>query len=148
MCDKASGGLYPAVNNSDVLSYKVYIPDEETLKRVSDIYHQADKSEFDGFKSQFIEDFRDKNPNGCIRDMIETDIKSVKKSFAADDLIEYIDISSINAVSRSIKETTTHIVKSAPSRAQQCVKHGDILVSTVRPINRNLSRCLKVNSQR
>lgn len=90
-------------------------------------------------KSQFIEDFRDKNPNGCIRDMVETDIKSVKKSFIADDVIEYIDISSIDAVSHSIKETTTHVVKSAPSRAQQCVRYGDILVSTVRPINRNIA---------
>lgn len=89
--------------------------------------------------SQFIEDFRDKNPNGCIREMVETDIKSVKKSFNADDTIQYIDISSIDAVSHSIKETTTHIVKSAPSRAQQCVKYGDILVSTVRPINRNIA---------
>ena len=44
MCDKASGGLYPAVNNGDVLSYDIYIPDKKTLSRVSDIYNQADKS--------------------------------------------------------------------------------------------------------
>ena len=38
-------GLYPAVNNGDVLSYEIFIPDEETLNRVTSIYQQADKSE-------------------------------------------------------------------------------------------------------
>ena len=51
MCDIASGGLYPAVNNGDVLSYEIFIPDEETLNRVTSIYQQADKSEFELRKS-------------------------------------------------------------------------------------------------
>ena len=46
MCDKASGGLYPAINNGDVLSYEVFIPDKEMLTKISTIYHQADKSEY------------------------------------------------------------------------------------------------------
>ena len=89
--------------------------------------------------SQFIEMFKDKKTNGKIADLVDTDIKSVKKSFNKDDLIEYIDISSVNAKSRTLNETTQYIVSSAPSRAQQCVQNGDILVSTVRPINRNVS---------
>ena len=51
MCDKASGGLYPAINNGDVLSYEVFIPDKEMLTKISTIYHQADKSEFELKKS-------------------------------------------------------------------------------------------------
>lgn len=90
-------------------------------------------------KSQFIEMFKDKKTNGKIADLVDTDIKSVKKSFKKDDLIEYIDISSVNAKSRTLNETTQYIVSSAPSRAQQCVQNGDILVSTVRPINRNVA---------
>ena len=62
MCDIASGGLYPAVNNGDVLSYEIFIPDEETLNRVTSIYQQTDKSEFDGIKSQFIEMFNGEFP--------------------------------------------------------------------------------------
>lgn len=90
-------------------------------------------------KSQFIEMFKDKKTNGKIADLVDTDIKSVKKLFNKDDLIEYIDISSVNAKSRTLNETTQYIVSSAPSRAQLCVQNGDILVSTVRPINRNVA---------
>ena len=89
--------------------------------------------------SQFIEMFKDKQTDGKIADLVDTDIKSVKKSFNKDDSIEYIDISSVNAKSRTLNETTQYIVSSAPSRAQQCVQNGDILVSTVRPINRNVA---------
>ena len=111
----------------------------ELQKEFESIYRQADKSGFDGCKSQFIEMFKDKKTNGKITDLVDTDIKSVKKSFNKDDLIEYIDISSVNAKSRTLNETTQYIVSSAPSRAQQCVQNGDILVSTVRPINRNVA---------
>ena len=103
------------------------------------IAHQADKSGFDGFKSQFIEMFKHKKPNGKIADLVDANIKSVKKSFNKEDMIEYIDISSVNAKYRTLNETTQYIVASAPSRAQQCVQNGDILVSTVRPINRNVA---------
>ena len=44
MCDKANGGLYPAVNNSDVLSYKISIPDKDLLNSISTLYKQADKT--------------------------------------------------------------------------------------------------------
>ena len=90
-------------------------------------------------KSQFIEMFKDKEPNGNIADLVYTSINSVKKSFNKEDSIEYIDISSVNAKSHTLSNTTQYIVNSAPSRAQQCVQIGDILVSTVRPINRNIA---------
>lgn len=61
MYDKANGGLYPAVNNSDVLNYGIHIPDEDTAKKVSALYQQSDKSKFVGFKSQFIEMFYNDN---------------------------------------------------------------------------------------
>ena len=46
MCDKASGGLYPAVNNGDVLSYEIHIPEKQLAEKVSLIYKQADKSKY------------------------------------------------------------------------------------------------------
>lgn len=120
-------------------NFMVGLPPIEEQNRYENIYKQADKSGFDELKSQFIEMFKDKKTNGKIADLVDTDIKSVKKLFNKDDLIEYIDISSVNAKSRTLNEMTQYIVSSAPSRAQQCVQNGDILVSTVRPINRNVA---------
>lgn len=127
------------IKPDDIAKILVPCPPMSFQNQFSAIAEQSDKSGFDGFKSQFIEMFKDKKTNGKIADLVDTDIKSVKKSFKKDDLIEYIDISSVNAKSRTLNETTQYIVSSAPSRAQQCVQNGDILVSTVRPINRNVA---------
>lgn len=132
-------GVLPSLTKNDLLKIEMPIPPMELQTKFVDIIEQSDKSGFDGRKSQFIEMFKDKKTNGKITDLVDTDIKSVKKSFNKDDLIEYIDISSVNAKSRTLNETTQYIVSSAPSRAQQCVQNGDILVSTVRPINRNVA---------
>ncbi len=129
----------PKVNREQVEAFLCPIPPKKEQNKFVSIYHQADKSEFGDSKSQFIEMIKGKQPNGKIRDLVDTNIKSVKKTHDVDDAIEYIDISSIDSVSRSISETTNYVVKSAPSRAQQCVEYGDILVSTVRPINRNIA---------
>ena len=83
--------------------------------------------------------FKDLPINGKIEDLVDKSIASVKKSYQREDEIEYIDISSIDNTSNTVVETTRYEVSGAPSRAQQCVKNGDILVSTVRPINRNIA---------
>lgn len=89
--------------------------------------------------SQFIEMFKDLPVNGTISDLTEGAPTSVKKTYGYEDMIEYIDISSIDSTSKTVQETSKHFVGKAPSRAQQCVKNGDILVSTVRPVNRNIA---------
>jgi type I restriction enzyme, S subunit len=48
-------------------------------------------------------------------------------------LIYYIDLSSIDQQSKTIKANESIVAKEAPSRARQLVKRGDVLVSTVRP---------------
>ena len=90
-------------------------------------------------KSQFIEMLKGKAINGTISDLVAPKIANVKKTYSHDDTIKYIDISSINAKDHSVSQVTEYSVKNAPSRAQQCVKYGDLLVSTVRPINRNIA---------
>lgn len=90
-------------------------------------------------QSRFIEMFGKEKANGTIADLIDKGIKSVKKTYDADEIIEYIDISSVDSNTHVITETTQHVVSKAPSRAQQCVEKGDILVSTVRPANRNIA---------
>ena len=90
-------------------------------------------------QSQFIEMFKLLPVNGTISDLTEGPPTSVKKTYSNEDMIEYIDISSIDSASKTVQETSKHFVGKAPSRAQQCVKNGDILVSTVRPVNRNVA---------
>ena len=143
------GGLSPTINWKDLREQEFPLPSLAEQKvladklwaayRLKESYKKLLAATEEMVKSQFIEMFKDKKTNGKIADLVDTDIKSVKKSFNKDDLIEYIDISSVNAKSRTLNETTQYIVSSAPSRAQQCVQNGDILVSTVRPINRNVA---------
>ena len=50
-----------------------------------------------------------------------------------DDIIEYIDISSVDNNKKKIVSTQTIDYSGAPSRAKQLIQNGDILVSNVRP---------------
>ncbi len=49
------------------------LPDGDTRKKLADILHQADKSEFDGFKSQFIEMFGNPQNNSQRRKTVRFD---------------------------------------------------------------------------
>ena len=136
---KAIGGIIKYIKMGDLTEAKISFPPLEVQNSYVAIAQQADKSKFTSLKSQFIEMFKDLPINGKIEDLVERNIASVKKSYQSGDEIEYIDISSINNTSNTVVETAKYEVASAPSRAQQCVKNGDILVSTVRPINRNIA---------
>ena len=127
------------INLGEIGKIKVIVPGKDKQLEFVKVAEQADKSKFTSLKSQFIEMFKDLPINGKIEDLVERNIASVKKSYQSGDEIEYIDISSIDNTSNTVVETTKYEVASAPSRAQQCVKNGDILVSTVRPINRNIA---------
>ena len=61
------------------------------------------------------------------------------KHISADEIIHYIDISSIDNVAHKMTSTTDLIFSDAPSRAQQIVQSGDVLVSMVRPNLRNIA---------
>ena len=67
------------------------------------------------------------------------DIKRASKCFDGSDDIQYIDISSINNTSNCIIGITSFSFDEAPSRAQQKVEKGDILVSLVRPNLKNIA---------
>ena len=104
-------------------------------ERYKTLYDQTDEY----VKSQFIEMLKGKAINGTISDLVTPKIENVKQTYSPDDTIQYIDISSINAEDHYVSQVTEYSVKNAPLRAQQCVKYGDLLVSTVRPINRNIA---------
>jgi len=78
-------------------------------------------------------------PKQQIAAVIDNYIAKVSKTYTSNDIIKYIDISSIDNKSNVITQYTDHIVKNAPSRAQQVVQMGDVLISTVRPNLRNVA---------
>lgn len=71
-------------------------------------------------------------------------ITRAAKVISPSDIIHYIDISSIDNVAHKMTSTTEYLFIDAPSRAQQIVKEGDVVVSMVRP---NLKNIAIVSSQ-
>ena len=78
-------------------------------------------------------------PESRIGDVIDKDIKRVSKAFGKDDDIQYLDISSIDNVSKVVTGLTPYALRDAPSRAQYVLKKGDIMYSTVRPNLQNIA---------
>ena len=70
---------------------------------------------------------------------IDDNIEKVVRKYGTTDKIRYIDISSIDNTQGEIVQYTDYEVGNAPSRAQQVVRKGDVLVSTVRPNLRNVA---------
>lgn len=66
-------------------------------------------------------------------------IKRANKHFNKEDKIQYIDIASINNKVNIIEGTTPYVFEDAPSRAQQVVNYGDVLISLVRPNLKNIA---------
>lgn len=91
-------------------------------------------------KSRFIELFDGKGyPKIAIGELVASKVSSVKKVFAPTDTIKYIDISSIDNKRNVMTGYTEYVLEEAPSRAQQHIKMGDIVVSTVRPNLKNVA---------
>lgn len=145
----SKGSTNPYVLFSDLASYEFELPSIDEQKvlaeklwaayEVKQSYLKMIDATQEMVKAQFVEMIGKKELNGKIADLVDDNILSVKRTYSLDDNIEYIDISSVNATDHTVTNTTTYVVHSAPSRAQQCVKYGDILVSTVRPINKNIA---------
>ena len=143
------GGLSPTINWKDLAKQEFDLPTLEEQKvladklwaayRLKEAYKKLLAATDEMVKSQFIEMLFKKPITGKIGDLVDKKIFSVKQIHSMNDIIEYIDISSVERSNHSIVETTSYVVSNAPSRAQQCVRLDDILVSTVRPINRNIA---------
>lgn len=146
---KSKGSTNPYILFSDLANYVFELPDIARQDELVELLWQAYETKEsykkmiqatdEMVKSQFIEMFKNLPVNGVIKDLTVDNIASVRKSYGKEDIINYIDISSIDNTTKTIVETSEHLVSKAPSRAQQCVQKGDILVSTVRPINRNIA---------
>lgn len=119
----------------------------DVIKKVTSIEDkiQKEKEQLNYFneliKSRFIELFVNKGFGVIqIRNLVDLKKITAKKMYKNDDEFEYIDISSIDNHINEVTSSTTYKLSEAPSRAQQCLKNGDVLISTVRPNLRNIAR--------
>ena len=81
----------------------------------------------------------EKYPDCPIKELVTGRVESVRKRYKPEDRIRYVDISSIDNKLNQMTGYTEYSLQEAPSRAQQCIEKGDILVSTVRPNLRNIA---------
>ena len=70
--------------------------------------------------------------------MVDREIDKLK-NLKGNNAIRYVDISSIDNQSKKLTGFTEYTVEEAPSRAQQVIKKGDVLISTVRPKLQNIA---------
>jgi len=73
--------------------------------------------------------------------------KVKRKEMPSDDSFIYLDIGGIDNISNQIVDHKTYSWKEAPSRAQQIVKIGDVLFSTVRTYLKNIAQVSNVQYQ-
>ena len=91
-------------------------------------------------KSRFNEMFGSKKfDKVSISELVDDRIETAKKKFYQNDTIKYIDISSIDNKNYKMTGFQEYMLNQAPSRAQQHIRKGDIVVSTVRPNLKNIA---------
>ncbi len=94
----------------------------------------------DLIKARFVEMFGARNYlQAPISELVTGKVSNVKNVFSPDDEIKYIDISSIDNKRNVMMGYKEYVLREAPSRAQQHIKKGDIVISTVRPNLRNVA---------
>ena len=150
MSSQATGASYPAVSTTIVRSSLIpcYPVDEQRkiaseLDKITDLIDKRKEQleKLDALvKARFVELFVDKDfPKTTIGELVASKVSSVKKVFLPTDTIKYIDISSIDNKRNIMTGFTEYVLEDAPSRAQQHIRKGDIIVSTVRPNLKNVA---------
>lgn len=74
-----------------------------------------------------------------IADLVEKNVSKLRSTYSEGQIINYVDISSIDREKNIVKGTTKYKVGEEPSRAQQCLEVNDILMATVRPNLKNIA---------
>jgi len=137
--DCKTGSTIAHLNQKAFVNYLIPTPELKAQEQFVSFATQADKSKFSDFKSRFIEMSSSWHKQGVIRDLVDDKITRASKRFTPSDIIQYIDISSVDSESNHVTSTTEYKLSDAPSRAQQCTEYGDILISTVRPNLKNIA---------
>ena len=145
----SAGSLSPRVKWEHLKDYEFNLPDYEeqdcladklwSALKLRESYQSLLQATDEMVKSRFIAWSSEWKNHATIRDLVETSVEKASRKCKPEDTIRYIDISSIDGESNSVIGTTEYRFSEAPSRAQQCTKKGDILVSTVRPNLKNIA---------
>jgi len=150
-CIKSSKGIAQKNMSTEWLKdYEIPLPSEQrqreivsSLKHLSAIIKNKTEQvrQLDNLiKARFVEMFDDTDSERVkIAELVEQKIPTAKKDFESDAEIKYIDISSIDNKRNIMTGFTKYKMSNAPSRAQQHVQFGDILISTVRPNLKNVA---------
>ncbi|MFT6036829.1 MAG: type I restriction enzyme S subunit [Marivirga sp.] len=118
-----------------------------TILDAADAVRKNDKALIEKYdeltQALFLDMFGDpvSNPKGWEKVELKKLLENVKKITKDCRLltIKYVDISSIDNKNFQITSTTDYKIEDRPSRAQQILKTGDILLSTVRPNLKNIA---------
>src|SRR3989344_2702382 len=118
----------------DIQIQKAIVSILEKAEALKHQREQSDKLTKEYLQSVFYEMFSNKvfSMMKLKNLIIKTENKNPPKEFP-DDYFDYIDISSVDNISKRIVSTNRTLGKDAPSRAKQQVKTKDIILSTVRP---------------
>ena len=128
------------INVPDLNEQAVAVANLEKISKIIALRRQELSALDDLIKARFVELFSlGEFPQVTIAELVSGKVQSVKKVFSPDDEIKYIDISSIDNKRNVMTGYTEYILSEAPSRAQQHIKKGDIVISTVRPNLRNVA---------
>lgn len=145
------GSLSPTINWRDLKELEFELPDLPTQKRLAavlwamnetmDSYKGLISATDELVKSQFMEQFmmRDSYSRVPINSLVDRKIQKRHDLVERYENIRYIDISSIDSELKKVTGYVEYDIDAAPSRAQQVLKKGDILVSTVRPNLQNIA---------
>ena len=148
--DIANAAVVPIINKSQFSNLQIPLPPLDVQQKIADVLDKASalielrRAQLDKLdlliKSQFIEMFgNNRYPLSPISELVDKNICSVKRQYGSNDIIHYVDISSIDNKKNIITGCTDYKLSEAPSRAQQCIQHNDILISTVRPNLKNVA---------
>ena len=133
------------ISNIEIIlpSYDVQCTQTQNLKKIDNLIYLRKKviKEYQLLvKSRFNEMFGSKKfDKVSISELVDDRIETAKKIFDQHDTIKYIDISSIDNKNYKMTGFQEYMLDQAPSRAQQHIRKGDIVVSTVRPNLKNIA---------
>ena len=148
--DVITGSAQPQITRQSLS--KIIIPDFDITiqKEITQTIHALEhlilirnkqiENLADLVKSRFNEMFGSKKfDKVSISELVDDRIETAKKIFDQHDTIKYIDISSIDNKNYKMTGFQEYMLNQAPSRAQQHIRKGDIVVSTVRPNLKNIA---------
>ena len=142
-----------AINFKTTSKITIPLPPLDQQKKIAaildaaDAYRQKTKALIEKYdeltQSLFLDMFGDPitNPKGWEKDSLNLCLQKVEKigkDYSGEN-IEYVDIGSVDNIRNIITETTTYKIQERPSRAQQILLSGDIIISTVRPNLKNIA---------